>query len=362
MYGGESNSPPKVIYTINGINRLLHFLYRRCGDRIFGYQEDNRLSDKDISGIYYSSCFGCRVFRLYKIIPLMKLIVDSGSTKTDWFIAQSNSNYTVVRSCGINPVVQNCDEIKSTVAETLAQNGQSFALVQEIHFYGAGCTPQKKTMLQKLLSDFFPNADVHVESDLLAAARALCGVNEGLAAILGTGANSCFYDGKEILYNTPALGFILGDEGSGAVLGKKFLNGIMKGWLPYGLRKAFQEEMELDVAGIIDRVYRQPSPNRFLASFSKFILQHLDCPELEALVIRNFEEFISVNIVPYSKLCSGRNRQCPNVINAVGSIAYYYYDQLAKAAYNMGYEVGRIMKSPETGLLDFHFIHGCCRK
>ena len=287
----------------------------------------------------------------------MKLIVDSGSTKTDWFYASSPTDYTEVKTRGINPVVQNCDEIINIISEMRLRSPNDLGGVEEVHFYGAGCTPQNKFIVEDILKDIFNDAEVNVESDLLAAARALCGKHEGVAAILGTGANSCFYDGSKIVSNTPALGFILGDEGSGAVLGRKFLNGVMKGWLPSRICKSFHEEIGMSVADVIDKVYRQPSPNRFLASMSEFILRHVDCcPELDALVIKNFEEFISINISQYSRLFDGMPFDGNDLkkINAVGSIAYYYREQLAKAAQNNGYKLGKVMKSPVSGLLDFH--------
>ena len=288
----------------------------------------------------------------------MKLIVDSGSTKTDWFYASSLTDYMIVRTNGINPVIQNRDEIRQIVTTMCLQNVVAYDAVEEVHFYGAGCIPQKKNVLESILKETFHDADVNVESDLLAAARALCGTNEGLAAILGTGSNSCLYDGKKIVSNTPALGFILGDEGSGAVLGRKFINGIIKGWLPSDLCESFYNDVGLSTADIIDKVYKQPSPNRFLASMSKFILKNVDnFQELAELVIKNFEEFISININPYSRQTDGiiSDVRVAKTINAVGSIAYYYKKQLAIAAQNRGYRVGKVMKSPVVGLLEFHF-------
>ena len=161
--------------------------------------------------------------------------------------------------------------------------------------------------------------------------------------------NSCYYDGEGIKEHTPALGYILGDEGSGAVLGRNFINGILKGTLSRELRDVFFDEYHTSQADIINKVYHSAMPNRFLASLSKFILPHIDDESLEALVVRNFENFIISNIRNYS--------EAKPVINAVGSVAFLYRKQLEQAAMLQGYELGKILKSPLEGLLDYHFAN-----
>lgn len=290
----------------------------------------------------------------------MKLIVDSGSTKTDWAFTGSAAQYTVVNTHGINPVVQNEEEIDDILRNELEKAACSHDIntqdVDGIFFYGAGCTPEKVHTVKNVLARHFPNATlIEVESDLLGAARALCGRNEGIAAILGTGANSCLYDGEKIIAHTPALGFILGDEGSGAVLGKKFMNGILKGWLPQQLCDNFLKETGLTMADIIDKVYHDAMPNRFLASTSEFISRNIGSySALENIVEENFEDFIRINIFPY-RCCATNNNANAQRINAVGSIAYYYKPYLVKAAQELGMEIGTITKSPLTGLIRFHF-------
>ena len=177
----------------------------------------------------------------------MKLIVDSGSTKTDWCFAQSSDTYVLVQTDGINPIVQSFDEIVSVVQDQmLTRAKQQFidvASLENVFFYGAGCTPEHSHIVEEALhSALGESVSVYVESDLLAAARALCGTHPGIACILGTGSNSCYFDGDKIKEHTPALGYILGDEGSGAVLGRTFINGILKGTLPQELRDEFFEE------------------------------------------------------------------------------------------------------------------------
>lgn len=284
----------------------------------------------------------------------MKLIVDSGSTKTDWCFAELSDVYVLVQTDGINPVVQSYDEILSVVQEQMLprakQQSLDLASLDEVYFYGAGCTPELRSVVEKALRVVVgEKPSVYVDSDLLAAARALCGIDSGIACILGTGSNSCYYDGEEIKEHTPALGYILGDEGSGAVLGRNFINGILKGTLSQNLRDEFLEEYQTSQADIIDKVYHSATPNRFLASLSKFILSHIDDDCLEALVVRNFENFIISNIRSYS--------EAKPVINAVGSVAFLYRKQLKHAAMLQGYELGKILKSPLEGLLDYHFAN-----
>jgi len=198
-----------------------------------------------------------------------------------------------------------------------------------------------------ILQEAFPQAkQVEAHSDLLGAARALCGHNYGIASILGTGANSCLYDGEVIAQNTPALGYILGDEGSGAVLGRRFLNALYKGVLSEKIKADFEAATGLTMADIIDRVYRQPHANRFLASLSEFIHSHLDDEAVRQIVIGNFDDFFQKNIVPYNR------RDLP--VNFVGSIAWHYQSELQASAARQGFTLGTVLQSPIEGLLRFH--------
>lgn len=295
----------------------------------------------------------------------MVLIVDSGSTKTDWMFADSADNYTTVKTSGINPTVQSREDIGRCLSRELLPEMRIRNIcpddITAIHFYGAGCTPEKSGTMAGLLNECFTKTTtVEVESDLLAAARALCGRHEGIACILGTGANSCLYDGSRITAHTPALGFILGDEGSGAVLGRTFINGILKGWLPEELRERFLAERSLTVADIIDHVYRQPMPNRFLASAAEFIARNMEeFTELQTIVEGNFENFLVKNILPYrAAMADGHTANTEKMdINAVGSIAFHYRPQLEKAAEKYNMHIGKVMKSPAQGLLKYHFSH-----
>ena len=262
----------------------------------------------------------------------MILIADSGGSKTDWALVSlptDTHKYVLkVRTQGLNPFHQSKDVILKALEEELmpalykaAEQSGTFSKeydiaekVKQIAFYGAGCTRALSPIVGKALATAFPSASIKVESDLLGAAHAVCGHEEGIACILGTGANSCLYDGEQIVANIPPLGYILGDEGSGAVLGKMLLNGIFKGDLSAEIRDLYLEWSGLTYPEIIDKVYRQPLANRFLASSSKFIKENLQYAELEGLVRYNFDTFFKKNILKYT-VSSIR------VISAVGGIA-----------------------------------------
>lgn len=274
----------------------------------------------------------------------MKLIADSGSTKTDWCLTDGGEVKLRVCGQGINPFQQNADVIESIIKDELVGRLDDAGVITEIEFYGAGCRDEKIALMEGVLHRVFANAGrVEVCSDVLGAARALFGGGSGIACILGTGANSCLYDGGRIAANVPPLGYILGDEGSGAVLGRLFINALFKGGLPAALRDGFLAETGLTLAGIINKVYREPMANRFLASTSVFIHKHLENSELRDLVIRNFRNFFKRNVNLYGR------RDLP--VGAVGSIAFYYQSELAEAAEAEGYNINKVIKSPMEGLV-----------
>lgn len=274
----------------------------------------------------------------------MILIADSGSTKTDWAVGPLKIHSTQ----GINPIHQSEDVILRVIRDELLPNIDVNEF-RSVFFYGSGVRPELEPVMENILRDVFPQAvTVEAHSDMLGAARAACGCNEGISSILGTGANSCLYDGKSIVANTPALGYILGDEGSGAVLGRRFLNALYKGTLSKEMVSDFEAETGLTMAAVIDRVYRQPLANRFLSSLSEFIHRHLDNEAVRQIVISNFVDFFQKNIVPYDR------RDLP--VSFVGSIAWHYQRELREAAAAEGFAVGTIVKSPLDGLKVFHQI------
>lgn len=276
----------------------------------------------------------------------MKLIADSGSTKTDWCLAEGGRAVRTVTTRGINPFHQDAGEIYAIVeSELLPQLGD--AEPAEVHFYGSGCRAECVGAMAEMLGRVFTHArTVSVEGDLLGAARALCGRSEGIACILGTGSNSCLYDGMEIKANTPPLGYILGDEGSGAVLGREFLNALYKGRLSAEVAEAFACETRLGVADVVRRVYREPQANRFLSSLSQFIHRHISDESLRALVRDNFRSFFRNNVLPYGR---------PELeVSVVGSVGYYYSAELSEAAEAEGVRLGTVERSPMAGLVRYH--------
>lgn len=272
------------------------------------------------------------------------LIADSGSTKTEWDLDGLR-----IKTQGINPFHQDDDTIRAILCDELLPQLYSHCSVSEfsslkVSFYGSGVRPELEEKIVRLLSEAFPEAKhIDAHSDLLGAAIALCGHSEGIACILGTGANSCLFDGQRIVKNTPPMGYVLGDEGSGAVLGIRFLNALYKDRLPHTILSDFEAYIGMNLAQVIDRVYRQPLANRWLASLSEFIHAHMDEPLIEALIVENFRDFLRYNVDPYGR------RDLP--VSALGSIAYYYQSQFLEALKSEGYTVGKILRGPLDGLV-----------
>lgn len=261
------------------------------------------------------------------------LTADAGSTKTMWAI-----DGILCQTQGINPIHQTDETISAILCDELCPQLRGVN-IEVIRYYGSGVRPEQEARMARLLARAFPSAkSVEAKSDMLGAARALCGESEGIACILGTGSNSCLYDGNGIVRQTPSLGYILGDEGSGARLGISFLHELYKGRLYAGAKEEFEEKMGMTLQDIISRVYTQPMANRFLASLSPYIHDHLYDEEVRLLVVDNFQRFISCNVSPYQR---------PDLpLSAVGSIAFYYQEELARAARNEGYALGRVLKAP----------------
>jgi Predicted N-acetylglucosamine kinase len=277
----------------------------------------------------------------------MKIIADSGATKVDWRIIFPDQRTQQVTTVGINAVFLTKEEIVKILKEQLrsAFEGEP----AEIYFYAAGITgPEMEAHMQACFKEVFPLAQSAAYSDIVAAVRALCGKQPGIAAIMGTGSNTCFYDGESIAPDkVPAGGFILGDEGGGAVLGRKLLADFMKRQLPKDVEADFKATYpEVDLMHIIQKVYRESIPSRFLASFSPFLNKHRNNPHINHLLRSSFAEFFSRNIAQYDY----KHYE----VNIVGSIAYYYKDLLVDEAQKQGMRIGKILQAPIDGLLDYH--------
>lgn len=274
----------------------------------------------------------------------MILIADSGSTKTDWALVDS-PGVSVVHTQGISPVHQSREDISRIIQDELKpQLGN--AVVTDVRFYGSGVRPELESVVEAVLRDSFTSvASVEAHSDMLGAARALCGKSEGIACILGTGANSCYYDGNTIAGNTPAMGYILGDEGSGAWIGKRFLHDLYKEILPKNVLVEFEAETGLSLPLIINKVYREPMANRFLASLSPFVHSHKDEAGVRQMLIEGFSDFLNFNILPYKRKDLS--------VSFVGSIAYFFEAELREAAEITGFTIGAIERSPLDGMVRF---------
>ena len=275
----------------------------------------------------------------------MILIADSGSTKTEWVAVEGGKVVATTKTLGINPVFQTVEEIQKDVAENVAP---AFAglTISELFFYGAGCLPEKIEGVRQALAHSFSAATISVQSDLVGAALAVCGSKPGIACILGTGSNTCFWDGEKIVKNVSPLGFILGDEGSGAVMGKTFVADVLKNQMPDRIAKKFMEQMNLTPADVINRVYRQPFPNRFLATFTRFMNENKHEKEISDLITRNFVLFFERNIKQYD--------YTSYPVNIIGSIGFHFREMLEAAAAPLGIRLGKVEQSPINGLIEYH--------
>ncbi len=276
----------------------------------------------------------------------MFIIADSGATKVDWRAILKDNSIVNVQTDGINPMFVTSEQIVELLNTKLLPYLPKES-ADSVFFYGAGIVSnQIREVLASCFNEVFPKIKCYAYSDLLGAARALCGNNPGIACILGTGSNTCFYDGDAIVDNVRAGGFILGDEGSGAYIGKRFISDFIKGLLPKEISDKFAESYHLDYAAIVQKVYKEPLPSRFLAQFSPFIYENKQNPYVNALLKSCFNEFFMRNISRYDY----KN----NKVNIVGSVAYYYKDIIEQSAIECGMELGNILKGPISALVDYH--------
>ncbi len=276
----------------------------------------------------------------------MILLADCGSTKTDWVLLDNGAVAARVKTQGFNPTQQSTEDIFGILSGEL-QEKITTASPEAIHFYGAGCAYESANRrMRDALSMVFDTKNIYINSDLLAAARALCGHEEGIACILGTGSNSCLFDGEKITENTPSLGYILGDEGSGAHLGRQLVSDCLKKQLSPDLCKKFLEKYKLDLATILESVYRAPMPNRFLAGFVPFLADNRKNAEIHDLLKRCFTQFFQRNIMIY------RHSWLP--IHVIGGVGMAFAEEIKETAESLGLSIGNIVASPMNGLIDYH--------
>ncbi|MEA4975576.1 MAG: ATPase [Paludibacter sp.] len=276
----------------------------------------------------------------------MILLADGGSTKVDWCLVDNGVLKKRVFTKGANPFFRTTEDISSEINHALIPELKD-NIIEAVYFYGAGCAfPEKNEIVRAAIAENINVNQIEVESDLFGTAVGLCGDKPGIVCILGTGSNSCFYDGKKIVENVSPLGFILGDEGSGAVLGRLFIGACLKNQFKPEIKEAFLKYINLTVPEIMDKVYKQPMPNRFLASVCPFIKENIQDKTVHNLVNSAFEDFFRKNVMQYDY----KNHK----VSFAGSVAYHFQDVLLEVASRLHIEVGEIVQSPMDGLIKFY--------
>ncbi len=277
----------------------------------------------------------------------MLLIADSGGTKTHWSLVTGNSNFKSAKTPGINPYYQTTSQILADLKNEMPDDIMKQP-VTELFFYGAGCSvKEKQETVSYALKEIYKKAEIIVNGDLLGTARALCNQNPGIACVIGTGSGSCIYDGNKIINNIPSLGFILGDEGSGAYLGKRLLQDYLRGDMPQRVITKLRAEFEINKDVVLENVNRRPMPSRYLASFAEFILSNIRLEYFRNLAYSSFDDFISRYILKYPDY---RKYQ----VYFTGSIAYHFRESLKEVLKKHEIEIGDIMESPMEGLMKYH--------
>lgn len=280
----------------------------------------------------------------------MILIADSGSTKTEWALVSNNQIIAQLYTQGINPYFQSEVQIATIINDELIPKLplDAVASIKHIFYYGAGCSSIAKCdIVQQPLHKIFKLASISVNHDLLAAARAACGNKPGIAIILGTGSNSCLFDGKNILSNQPSLGFILGDEGSGGYIGKELLKQFLYGELTPELALLFLKHYTVTKDIVLDNIYKQPLPNRYAASFVPFVANHIGEEQMQQLVKNSFNVFFKRHISSYPNYTSYS-------LSAVGSVAFVFKKILLEVAAKYSLSVDTVIQNPMEGLLNYH--------
>ncbi|HEX5669819.1 MAG TPA: N-acetylglucosamine kinase [Chitinophagaceae bacterium] len=279
-------------------------------------------------------------------MPAIKLIADSGSTKAEWCIIGKGRNKTIFTD-GISPYFLNTTQIIALLRQQLMPHLNKIT-IEEVYFYGTGNkNPDNRKSVLKALRTLFPGTHIEVDHDLMGAARALCGKEKGVACILGTGSNSCFFNGRKIVKNSPGLGYVLGDEGSGAYLGRKVLQYYLYNTFDEDLRSRFDAKYVTNPSEILDNVYKKPLPNKYLASFALFLAENRGHYMIENIIEDGFNDFFFNHIYKYRESWT-------YPIHFVGGVAYGFRDVLQEMAAGYELEIGKILKNPMEGLVEFH--------
>lgn len=282
----------------------------------------------------------------------MILIADSGSTKTEWRLIRDDNGILQFSTLGLNPFHLSDEDLSRELKEDLLPKLQAENIeasqVDQLFFYGAGADQGPAShRMSEVLQSLFPSATAEVHSDMLGVARGLCGDQPGIACILGTGANSAYFDGTALSHKIQAIGYVLGDEGSGAWIGKTLLADFLREKMPEDIARKLTKRFDLSREGILEQVYRQPGAARYMASFSRFVFQNLKDPYLHALVRTGFDLFFRENVLRYPEALK-------EPVHFSGSVAFYYANILRQAAADHDVQVRHIVEGPIAGLTLYH--------
>lgn len=274
------------------------------------------------------------------------LIADSGSTKTEWVLVNQEGQ-EFFKSDGLNPYFRTHGQLSEAIKNGV-KNSLKNSQVDEIFFYGSGSgNESRKAILQNAIRENFPESEIHIESDMLGAAIACFGKEEGVACIMGTGSNSCVYDGEKIVKSIPSLGFVFGDEGSGGYFGKRILNAYYYKTMPEDLRNALEETSDMSLESVLHKIYEEPQANRFVASFSKILGDYRDHPFIKNMVRKGFEAFADKQLGYFEE---SKEKE----IGFVGSIASVYQEILEEVLSERGMDLSIVVRKPLDRLVDFH--------
>lgn len=278
------------------------------------------------------------------------LIADSGATKCEWCLADTGKKRKTVFTQGISPYFLNAAQIEAIIRNELLP-GLKKAAVEAVFYYGTGCSnPANAKLVKKAITNVFPGVEVQVTHDLMGAARALCGREKGIACILGTGSNSCYYNGRKIVKNSPGLGYVLGDEGSGAYLGKKVLQYYLYNTFDEELRFKFEDKYKgINAVEILESIYKKPFPNRYLATFTLFVAENRGHYMVENIIEDGLNDFFFNHLCKY-----GESWKLP--IHFTGGVAYAFRDTVKDLCHSYEFELGQILKNPMEGLVKYHLL------
>jgi N-acetylglucosamine kinase-like BadF-type ATPase len=276
------------------------------------------------------------------------LLADSGATKCEWCLAETKKRTKTVFTQGISPYFLSTPQIETIIRTELLPNFKKVPPIEAVYYYGTGCSnPENVKIVKKAIANSFPGSKVQVSTDLMGAARALCGDEKGIACILGTGSNSCYYNGKKIVKNSPGLGYVLGDEGSGAYLGRKVLQYFLYNTFDEELRYKFDAKYATTNMEILENVYKKPLPNRYLASYTLFLAENRGHYMIENIIEDGLNDFFFSHLCKYTESWT-------MPIHFVGGVSFAFSDIIKDLCHSYEFEMGTILKNPMEGLIQYH--------